>query len=1460
LETINRLDIFTISMPVTRENKTPIKVCQLIIGLLMCLLTQAQTGMQNIIRPIPNTPSLPGAATAPRLQLSSASSLEKHDQSMAACQNTAFFLHLPAPGGQQIRLTDLHTLPGGDYLAAASLTNPSGELSGQLLRIDNSGTIIFQQTLTIDNQSCSVNDIFVTSDGLVYAMGIIQNGSRKIFIAQLNINLAVNWVKSIELPGQPVRVAITPTEDSAVAWAAQSSDDLHYGIFSQSGISRWMRQSSPVNMVELSGIAKMNNSSIALAYHTQQAGLQSTRFLEIRETDGTALWDFGSGNSAEENITQKTSYFNNRIRRLEIKQLSTGAVVLKRYIQFNANSNETEHSFVIPGLSDFTATASMDPSGDIMGLCLPATGRLFLFKQFTDYLTSVEIAREFQVPAGSSLVTIARSFDGGFLLGVNSQASNEILLVKTDSSGQLPTCGFTNPTIRSSELLGTQNQAQTTTGQTISLNTVASSVAMNSISLTGRFDCFNYTCRPAPAEDSCLSSYYRIFRSNSYAELVYNYALMRNNRHLLSTNRYDRVLGITNSRTSALKLMDDRGTMLKAVNFKKNNSLLEFQTHQLDDHSIMLINNSSTPNAPSYDITLVTDNLDIAWSRTIRFQNEFYSTGMGFGDVKKDQQGNYYLAGTTFGFMERPKCTIVKLDPSGNLVWNKTYEWADGLFGVVSITCTDNAVVAIIETSNINKTTLRLHKDDGRFLNSYQFKYGTSNSANFYLYKHLLSYSEGRILYAGHGENDYFLMGILDTTGKPMSFKTIQHPGSVMRAGTVNNGNIYATYYYFDGSRYREFLFKTDGNLNLSFFRQIERNSGRLHNGLQVTSTGSIYASGYNYYQNYNFDSYLMKFDAEGVLGTCTMQDIIPPIVDISFNPVAVTPVLVNKTFPLEPNQISVEEDPNDLVLAEILCSSISNCSTLKISGPEAVCEPDTDISYRFTTNPGCTLKPGWIYDTAYVQLRQLTDTNAIFRFRKAGSTLLKASLNAGCNQYRDSLRIIIQDARIRLSLGADTAFCPGDSIRLSAGPGYPGYRWQDGSTDSVFVVKQPGTYHVSVTNGCGLPYADTIAVERRTVPLLFIGNDTTICPGNIMTFRAAPGFSSYNWATSDGTLFTGQEINVRVQNNLDMRILARTANGCVSADSANLRVFTVPNLNLGPDLSFCDYDSALLNAGNNFSSYLWNNGNTGNTIRVKNAGLYWVKGIDMNGCAATDTVSISVNTAPAFSFGQDRNLCEGENLILDPGPYAQFTWQDASSNRTLTVRQAGIYWVSVTDTRGCRGSDSLRINSILPVPANFLAPSVTFCKYQRVDLSPQGTFNQYLWSTGARQRTISVDRGGRYTLEVIDANGCRGRDTIQVVENDCLTGIFLPNAFTPNGDRLNDQFRALVYGKVISFSLQVYNRFGEMVFSTSDPGQGWDGFYKGKSSPSGNFVWQCRYHLEGSEPGYQKGTVMLIR
>jgi gliding motility-associated-like protein len=834
---------------------------------------------------------------------------------------------------------------------------------------------------------------------------------------------------------------------------------------------------------------------------------------------------------------------------------------------------------------------------------------------------------------------------------------------------------------------------------------------------------------------------------------------------------------------------------------------------------------------------------------------------MGVGDVHKDQEGNYYLAGTTLGFGEGPKCSIIKLDAAGNLVWNKTYQWPDGLFGVVSIASTANAVVAIIETSNANKTTLRLSKSDGSLLNGYRFKYSVSNSANFYLIKHPFGYSNGRFFYAGHGANDHFLMGALDSTGRPLSLKTIAYDGSITRAGVIKDGHIYATFRYFDGMRVQEVVLKADSNLNLSFIRQYDQPVSRNHESLEVDENGSVYAAGVQWYDNQYFDSYLAKLDPDGSLGTCASQDIIPPLQSVTLDPVSILPILVTRNFTPAANTLTLVPNLVELTYAQLLCSSTSNCSTVDVRSPGPVCLLNTDVSVPFTTNPGCTLRPNWVYDTTFAQLQRVTDTNAVFRFRRAGNIQLKATLNAGCRTYADSVTISVSDAAARPQLGADTLFCPGDSIRLRAGAGFASYRWQDGSTDSILVARQPGTYRVTVTNACADQFSDTIIIRRVDVPLLSIGNDSSLCPGSSLSLQASPGFDRYQWTLSTGETFSGPSITLNdLRNSVRVRTEARTIEGCMSRDSVDLQIFNALSVQIGPDLFFCSGDSAQISAGTGFRAYAWSNGSTNPSITIRNAGSYSVRVEDANGCVSRDTMVLEVSAIPEFDLGAGRDLCTGESLTLDPGNFSQYRWQDGSTNRSFRATQAGLYVVTVTNSRGCSGSDSLRIGAILPAPSDFLQASTTLCKYQEVSLSPTRRFNEYLWSTGARQQTITVDRGGRYWLEVTDQQGCRGRDTIQVIENDCLTGVFIPNAFTPNGDNLNDRFLALVYGRVESFRLEVYNRFGELVYATTDPRESWDGNFKGKQSPGGNFVWVCRYQLAGESPVLKKGTVVLIR
>lgn len=246
--------------------------------------------------------------------------------------------------------------------------------------------------------------------------------------------------------------------------------------------------------------------------------------------------------------------------------------------------------------------------------------------------------------------------------------------------------------------------------------------------------------------------------------------------------------------------------------------------------------------------------------------------------------------------------------------------------------------------------------------------------------------------------------------------------------------------------------------------------------------------------------------------------------------------------------------------------------------------------------------------------------------------------------------------------------------------------------------------------------------------------------------------------------------------------------------------------------------------------------------------------------CDSIVTTHLTVNSKPVPMLGPDKDLCAGTEAVINAGSFTQYLWQDNTTSNTLTVNSTGLYWVKVTNGFNCTASDSIFIKSMLPLPDGFLKKTDSICSYEKLDISVTGNFNQYLWSTGAVGKQIKIDRPGTYWLTVTDAKGCTGTDSILVYTKNCMQGVFIPTAFTPNNDGLNDVFKALVFGKVISFRLQVYSREGQLVFETSDPLKGWDGVYKNRNYPATMFAWQCFYQLENQKAGYQKGTVTVIR
>jgi gliding motility-associated-like protein len=162
--------------------------------------------------------------------------------------------------------------------------------------------------------------------------------------------------------------------------------------------------------------------------------------------------------------------------------------------------------------------------------------------------------------------------------------------------------------------------------------------------------------------------------------------------------------------------------------------------------------------------------------------------------------------------------------------------------------------------------------------------------------------------------------------------------------------------------------------------------------------------------------------------------------------------------------------------------------------------------------------------------------------------------------------------------------------------------------------------------------------------------------------------------------------------------------------------------------------------------------------------------------------------------------------------------------------------------------------------PAAFLPADTFICIDQPKEIRSTGNYNSYLWNTNAVTASIVADQPGMYWLQVTDINDCKGRDTIVLSPKDCPLGFYIPSAFTPNGDGKNDLFMPLLFGNVKQYKFSVYNRWGQIIFRTTELNKGWDGTIKGIKQNGGVYVWICTYQFAGEEVKTAKGTVMAIR
>jgi gliding motility-associated-like protein len=234
------------------------------------------------------------------------------------------------------------------------------------------------------------------------------------------------------------------------------------------------------------------------------------------------------------------------------------------------------------------------------------------------------------------------------------------------------------------------------------------------------------------------------------------------------------------------------------------------------------------------------------------------------------------------------------------------------------------------------------------------------------------------------------------------------------------------------------------------------------------------------------------------------------------------------------------------------------------------------------------------------------------------------------------------------------------------------------------------------------------------------------------------------------------------------------------------------------------------------------------------------------------------VHPLPTPNRGIDRGICIGDTLVLDPGSFNTYLWQDGSTNNTYATSFISTYFVKVTNQFGCVAADTMQVIKIYNLPANFLPPDTSLCRGNIVEVRLKN-YTSYNWSTGSTSNGIDISKNGTYSVAVIDKYGCKGSDSMSVLYYECYN-IRVPNTFTPNGDGKNEVFKPSIPAPVSKYQFQIANRWGQILFKTNNYKEGWDGRFKLQLQPPDTYVYSITLIDVDGQFVKRTGTFILIR
>ncbi|MDB5206908.1 MAG: type sorting protein [Flavisolibacter sp.] len=438
-----------------------------------------------------------------------------------------------------------------------------------------------------------------------------------------------------------------------------------------------------------------------------------------------------------------------------------------------------------------------------------------------------------------------------------------------------------------------------------------------------------------------------------------------------------------------------------------------------------------------------------------------------------------------------------------------------------------------------------------------------------------------------------------------------------------------------------------------------------------------------------------------------------------------------------------------------------------------------------------------------------------------------------------------------------------------------------------AYTYPAPGTKNVTLIATCTKGCIDTVqqTVDIVTKPPLSVAfKDTLICNGDSVQMHAigngvfswTPVANIFNETTADATVHPTTTTNYFVR--LDDQ-------GCIANDTVQIRVVDFVTLRAIPDTTICATDTLRLGATSDGLRFLWNNAPTLNNptlLRptakpVANVTQYIITAT-IGSCNATDDVQVTSKPYPIADAGNDTIVCYNTAAQLNGSIVgSSFTWSPVTtlfnSNTLLpraSPRRTTSYILSAFDTLGCpkSGRDTV-IVIVNPEVVAFAGRDTAVVIGQPLQFGATGGVS-YLWSPPIALNNINIADpraiyngeldSVRYTLTVKDSIGCSDEATVLVKVFRTVPKVFVPTAFTPNGDGRNEIVAPVAVGITKIEYFRIYNRWGQLVFQTTVNGKGWDGRIGGKDQSTATYVWIVKGTDFTGKSVFAKGNVTLIR